>query len=52
MVSSGIVEAKGKDVTSFNVGDEVFAYGSVSPTKRHFGSYAEYICCLKIGILR
>jgi NADPH:quinone reductase-like Zn-dependent oxidoreductase len=44
MVSAGIVEAKGKDVTAFNVGDEVFAYGSVSPTKRHFGSYAEYIC--------
>ena len=44
MVSSGIVEAKGKNVSSFNIGDEVFAYGSVSPTKRHFGSYAEYIC--------
>ena len=44
MVSSGVVEAKGKDVSAFNVGDEVFAYGSVSPTKRHFGSYAEYIC--------
>jgi NADPH:quinone reductase-like Zn-dependent oxidoreductase len=44
MVSAGIVEAKGEDVTAFNVGDEVFAYGSVSPTKRHFGSYAEYIC--------
>lgn len=44
MVSSGIVESKGKDVTSFNIGDEVFAYGSLSPTRRHFGSYAEYIC--------
>lgn len=44
MVSTGVVEAKGKNVSSFNVGDEVFAYGSVSPTKRHFGSYAEYIC--------
>ncbi|MBR9923148.1 MAG: NAD(P)-dependent alcohol dehydrogenase [Bacteroidetes bacterium] len=44
MVSSGIIEAKGKDITAFNIGDEVFAYGSVSPTKRHFGSYAEYIC--------
>jgi NADPH:quinone reductase-like Zn-dependent oxidoreductase len=44
MVTSGIIESKGKDVTSFNIGDEVFAYGSVSPTKRHFGSYAEYIC--------
>ena len=44
MVSSGIVEGMGKNVSSFNIGDEVFAYGSVSPTKRHFGSYAEYIC--------
>ncbi|WP_319589997.1 NAD(P)-dependent alcohol dehydrogenase [uncultured Draconibacterium sp.] len=44
MVTSGFVESKGKDVTTFNVGDEIFAYGSVSPTKRRFGSYAEYIC--------
>lgn len=44
MVSAGVVEAKGKGVSSFEIGDEVFAYGSVSPTKRHFGSYAEYIC--------
>ncbi len=44
MVSSGIIENKGKNVSSFKIGDEVFAYGSVSPTKRHFGSYAEYIC--------
>ena len=33
MVSSGVVEAKGENVSSFNVGDEVFAYGSLSPTK-------------------
>ncbi|WP_178988717.1 NAD(P)-dependent alcohol dehydrogenase [Winogradskyella schleiferi] len=44
MVSSGVIEEKGKEVTSFNLGDEVFAYGSISPTKRRFGSYAEYIC--------
>ncbi|MEP3371691.1 MAG: NAD(P)-dependent alcohol dehydrogenase [Maribacter dokdonensis] len=44
MVTSGIVERKGKDVTLFEIGDEVFAYGSISPTKRRFGSYAEYIC--------
>lgn len=44
MVTSGVIESKGKDVTSFNIGDEVFAYGSVSPIKRRFGSYAEYIC--------
>lgn len=44
MVTAGIVEHKGKDVTLFQAGDEVFAYGSISPTKRRFGSYAEYIC--------
>ncbi|WP_020536737.1 NAD(P)-dependent alcohol dehydrogenase [Lewinella cohaerens] len=44
MVSSGTVEGKGDGVSSFSIGDEVFAYGSISPTKRHFGSYAEYIC--------
>ncbi len=44
MVTAGVVEGKGKNVTAFKIGDEVFAYGSVSPTKRHFGSYAEYIC--------
>ena len=44
MVTAGIVEHKGKDVTLFEIGDEVFAYGSISPTKRRFGSYAEYIC--------
>lgn len=44
MVTSGIVERKGKDVTLFEVGDEVFAYGSISPAKLRFGSYAEYIC--------
>lgn len=44
MVSAGVVVATGKKVTTFNPGDEVFAYGSVSATKRHFGSYAEYIC--------
>jgi NADPH:quinone reductase-like Zn-dependent oxidoreductase len=44
MVSAGTIESKGSDVTGFEIGDEVFAYGSVSPTKRHFGSYAEYIC--------
>jgi NADPH:quinone reductase-like Zn-dependent oxidoreductase len=44
MVTSGIVEGKDRDVTLFEVGDEVFAYGSISPAKRRFGSYAEYIC--------
>ncbi|MHB0753695.1 NAD(P)-dependent alcohol dehydrogenase [Polaribacter sp. M15] len=44
MVSVGIVERKGKEVTLFETGDEVFGYGSMSPTKRRFGAYAEYIC--------
>lgn len=44
MVSSGVVVDKGAKVTSFNVGDEVFAYGSISPMKHRFGSYAEFIC--------
>lgn len=44
MITAGKVENKGKDVTLFEIGDEVFAYGSISPTKRRFGSYAEYIC--------
>lgn len=44
MVLSGTVAGKGKDVTRFNVGDEVFAYGSVSPMKRRFGTYAEFMC--------
>ncbi len=37
---SGIVEEKGKDVTKFNVGDEVFGTTTMLKT----GSYAEYIC--------
>ncbi|MEQ8910188.1 MAG: NAD(P)-dependent alcohol dehydrogenase [Vicingaceae bacterium] len=44
MVTSGVVVEKGPQVTSFNLGDEVFAYGSISPLKHRFGSYAEYIC--------
>lgn len=43
MVTAGKIESIGKDVTRFKVGDEVFAYGSVTPMKRRFGSYAEYI---------
>jgi len=44
MVTAGIVVAKGKNVSLFEIGDEVFGYGSMSATKRRFGSYAEYIC--------
>ncbi len=43
MVAAGTVESIGKEVTKFQPGDAVFAYGAVSPTKRRFGSYAEYI---------
>lgn len=37
---SGIVEAIGKDVTKFKIGDEIFA----TPTMLNTGSYVEYIC--------
>ncbi len=37
---SGIVEAIGKTVTRFKIGDEVFA----TPTMLNTGSYTEYIC--------
>jgi len=44
MTCSGEVDAVGKKVTKFKVGDQVFAYGSVSVMDLRFGSYAEYIC--------
>ncbi len=44
MVVSGTIEDKGREVSKFNVGDEVFGYCSVSPMKHRFGSYAEYMC--------
>lgn len=37
---SGVVEEKGKEVTKFNIGDEVFGTTTMLKT----GSYAEYIC--------
>lgn len=37
---SGIVEAVGKDITKYKVGDEIVA----TPTMLNSGSYAEYIC--------
>jgi len=43
MTLSGMVESTGPKVSSFKKGDKVFAYGSISPTKLRFGSYAEYI---------
>lgn len=42
MVSSGMVVAKGKKVTSFQIGQEVFACGSISTINHRFESYAEY----------
>lgn len=39
MEISGEIEAIGKNVTSFKVGDKIFAY-----TGFKFGGYAEYIC--------
>ncbi|WP_369427789.1 NAD(P)-dependent alcohol dehydrogenase [Membranihabitans maritimus] len=37
---SGVIEAVGKDVTKYNVGDEVVG----TPTMLNTGSYAQYIC--------
>ena len=36
MVSSGVVVAKGEKGTSVRIVQEVFAYGSISTTKRRF----------------
>ena len=44
MVLSGVVEQIGEDVKEFEVGDEVFASGSMSSFKLRFGAYAEYMC--------
>lgn len=45
-VLSGAVEAVGKNVRKFRVGDQVF--GSAYP---HFGAHAEYICLPETGTL-
>lgn len=44
MVLSGETESTGKDVKSFNVGDEVFAWTIKSQFTIRFGTYAEYKC--------
>lgn len=43
MACSGEIAEVGKAVTQYKVGDLVYGYGALSPTKRRFGSYAEYI---------
>jgi NADPH:quinone reductase-like Zn-dependent oxidoreductase len=44
MVGAGVVNAVGKDVTTFKPGDEVFAYGSKSMSQIRWGFYGEYMC--------
>ena len=44
MVLSGEIESVGKDVKSFQQGNQVFAFTVNSATQMRFGAYAEYMC--------
>jgi NADPH:quinone reductase-like Zn-dependent oxidoreductase len=46
MVLSGVVDAVGAGVTSFEVGDRVFGFN-----KSSFGTYAQYVCWPEDGLL-
>jgi NADPH:quinone reductase-like Zn-dependent oxidoreductase len=46
MVLSGVVDAVGADVRSFEVGDRVFGFN-----KSRFGTYAQYVCWPEDGLL-
>jgi NADPH:quinone reductase-like Zn-dependent oxidoreductase len=41
---AGEVEAVGRSVRSFNVGDPVFGLAVFGVTRLHFGAHAEYVC--------